>query len=96
MDEKEKQIEEITRILDSNCDGIPDIVCQENSCSSCKARQIIGIGYRKQSEGEWVGTHNLRHCSKCGNVVNFNNVSSWLYNFCPNCGAKMKGVNHEK
>jgi hypothetical protein len=46
---REKQIEEIAKVLDSNCEGIPDAVCQENSCSSCKARQIIGIGYRKQS-----------------------------------------------
>lgn len=55
------------------------------------ATLLYNAGYRKQSEGEWVGTYNLRHCSKCGNVVNFNNVSSWLYNYCPNCGAKMKG-----
>ena len=47
---EEKQIDEITKILDSNCEGIPDTVCQENSCSSCKARQIIGMGYLKQSE----------------------------------------------
>ena len=51
---KEKQIEEITKILDSNCEGIPDTVCQENSCSSCKAKQIIGVVYRKQSVGEWI------------------------------------------
>lgn len=49
MDEK-KQIDEITKILDSDCEGIPDTVCQENSCSSCKAKQIIGVGYRKQSD----------------------------------------------
>lgn len=55
------------------------------------AKYLYEIGYRKQSEGKWVGTHNLRHCSKCGNVVNFNNVSSWLYNYCPHCGAHMKG-----
>lgn len=45
-----EQIVEISEILDSNCEGIPDTVCQEYCCSTCKATQIIGRGYRKQSE----------------------------------------------
>ena len=54
----------------------------------------------KQSEGEWIKTETNYTCNKC----NFN-VISWsgeydgyerergisLMNFCPNCGAKMKG-----
>jgi hypothetical protein len=93
---KEKQIEEITKILDSNCEGIPYTVCQENSCSSCKAKQIIGVGYRKQSVGEWISpttiggrAFSIPHCSACNGIpcgVDENTK------FCPNCGAKMKGV----
>ena len=91
---KEKQIEEITKILDSNCEGIPDTVCQENSCSSCKAKQIIGVGYRKQSVGEWVDTGDFEldniysgwKCSLCGHIFCGNKT-----NYCSNCGAKMKG-----
>jgi hypothetical protein len=53
-------------------------------------------GYRKQSEGEWIEERSYSHsrrgyiekitCSLCGK-------SSGLrkYNYCPNCGAKMKG-----
>lgn len=93
MDEK-KQIEEITKILDSNCEGIPDTVCQENSCSSCKAKQIIGVGYRKQSVGEWVDTGDFEldniysgwKCSLCGHIF-----CGHKTNYCSNCGAKMKG-----
>lgn len=55
------------------------------------AETFYNAGYRKQSEGEWEGNGYLKNCSECGNVVNFNNVSQWLYKFCPNCGAKMKG-----
>ena len=92
--EREKQIEEITKILDLNCEGIPDTVCQENSCSSCKARQIIGTGYRKQSVGEWVDTGDFEldniysgwKCSLCGHIFCGNKT-----NYCSGCGAKMGG-----
>jgi rubrerythrin len=57
------------------------------------AIKMSAKGYRKQSEGEWIRTHHWVHCSKCGHCVNTNNVSIWLYNYCPNCGAKMKGEN---
>ncbi len=82
---EEMQIEEITKVLDSNCEGIPDAVCQENSCSSCKARQIIGIGYRKQSKGEWVkNDHGDNICSCCRLPANYKS------RYCPDCGAKLK------
>lgn len=92
MDEK-KQIEEITKILDSNCEGIPDTVCQENSCSSCKAKQIIGAGYRKQSVGEWIFNKGRTYgepayyCSNCWEGESYYGFDK----FCPNCGAKMGG-----
>lgn len=51
------------------------------------ARELYEQGYRKQSEGEWVkgSIGNTRSCSLCGETVTFRN------NYCPNCGAKMKG-----
>jgi rubrerythrin len=37
-----------------------------------------------------LGDYATLHCKKCGTT--FNDVSSWKYHYCPNCGAKMEGV----
>ena len=96
---KEKQIEEMAK-------EFAKIQCNKKGCEDCEfyqfecddleyytkiAEHLYNAGYRKQSEGAWKGNGSLKNCSECGNVVNFNNVSIWLYNYCPNCGAKMKG-----
>lgn len=52
---------------------------------------FIKQGYRKQSEGEWIkdAPHWNYHCNQCG----FYPLIEYpiLHNYCPNCGAKMKG-----
>ena len=58
------------------------------------AELIYNKGYRKQSVGEWA-TKDLNnplyeskkapHCSNC------EYMSFIRYDYCPNCGAKMKG-----
>lgn len=61
------------------------------------AERLIEKGYRKQSEGEWLCIylnkfeHLSKHkCSECGFV------NTTRYNYCPNCGAKMKGAEDGK
>lgn len=86
MNDNEKQaIEEMAKYL---FEFAP--ILSESNCHYV-AERAYNDGYRKQSEGEWKGNGYLKNCSECRNVVNFNNVSIWLYNFCPYCGAKMKG-----
>ena len=46
--------------------------------------EMLENGYRKQSEGEWVGLWDFE-CSECGGY------SEYRTDYCPNCGAKMKG-----
>ena len=59
------------------------------------AKRLIEAGYRKQSEGEWnediIGFCNV--CMSCGAIVERTAIKnrSGQLNFCPNCGAKMKG-----
>ncbi len=55
--------------------------------------------YRKQSEGEWekhIDEYDCEYakCSCCGEEfydANGEDTIDMFYNFCPHCGAKMKG-----
>ena len=91
--DKKKQIEEIFNIIvDGVIDGEDNNgVPTGNTCSNI-AEAIYNADYRKQSEGEWRETRTGFHCSSCrkkpGVIVN---RGAFLSNFCPNCGAKMKG-----
>ena len=64
------------------------------------AEKLTIMGYRRQSEGEWLTEtgdwiYNVskKYCSKCGTTARYDkNMHEYiLTNFCPNCGAKMKG-----
>lgn len=60
------------------------------------ADAVIGAGYRKQSDAEWVRVMNHKECSKCGYNAPYKKIKAGyhlqdLAKFCPNCGAKMKG-----
>ena len=55
------------------------------------AEHLYNAGYRRQSEGEWRLLRNMMcECSMCHDCFNYYS-STDLPNFCPNCGAKMKG-----
>lgn len=53
--------------------------------------------------GEWIGEadgyyngeliYDTWYCSNCDYVVDDEEPPTW--NFCPNCGARMKGADHE-
>ena len=89
---KEKQIEEMARLLESFCELQDECSCIAD-CDECRATKLYEAGYRKQSDGEWekrtfvifdsekVGYR----CSEC------NTTWDTPTNYCPNCGAKMKG-----
>ena len=74
------------------------------------ARKLVNIGYRKQSEGEWIDLFNgdfenpIYVCSVCGkrtllkphiNELGTMEMVQALSPYCPNCGAKMKGERYE-
>lgn len=91
---KEKQIEEMAKDLchTETCEikksGIP---CNHRCKAHIYATRAVEKGYRKQREGEWkLGKSGCMYfCSCCGYAAHPREEEEW--NFCPNCGAKMKG-----
>ena len=91
---KEKQIEEIIKLINTPCNDRPHDNCYEYGCLKCQAGLIYDAGYRKQSEGEWekrvfiiFDTEKVGYrCSSCNTTWDTPTA------YCPHCGAKMKGV----
>ena len=90
---QKKQIEEMAEFIfyDTNCS-------EERAIRS--AEVLYNAGYRKQVEGEWIVVNEYNDyrmckeakiaCSVCGHKPKYEWYLSDI-NFCPNCGAKMKG-----
>lgn len=53
------------------------------------------IMYKERPPGKWIDPDNVganNWCSVCGEFILH---YSGFYNFCPNCGAKMRGEENE-
>lgn len=64
--------------------------------SAAKAVGLLLETYRKQSEGEWIRKDGFQVCSNCDATkpIAFSTVLKITYykcDYCPKCGAKMKG-----
>ena len=86
-----KQIEEMAREMCCSYAG-GDLCEQRGDCDLVcgafhSATLLYKAGYRKQSEGEWGFDGMSWTCSECGEYA----TKGIKTNFCPNCGAKMKG-----
>ena len=82
---KDKQIDEMAKVIaraDDTC------LCQTI------ANSLYRAGYRKQREGEWVRATpcSQEYCTQCGKSPKL--IFGILPDYCPHCGAKMKGANN--
>lgn len=62
--------------------------------------KILAVPTIEPKRGEWIKTKNdgvwryaeaYAECDQCHKVV----FNGWKMNFCPNCGARMKGADDE-
>lgn len=99
---REKQIEEMAKELQIDCEQREERDCFAISCSKCRAEYLYNAGYRKQGEGEWVertktttnakgmeARYTINFCSECGYEIG---TIRYQHKFCPKCGAKMKNT----
>ena len=96
---EEKQIDEISKLI---C-NFPQCVyynsigeCANTECQIVdKAKILYNAGYRKQSEGEWIADYDtggvVLQCSLCREQYWIEDERERKPNYCPGCGAKMKG-----
>lgn len=80
-----------------------EISCTAELDEQKTAKNLYNAGYRKQIEGHWVSQDEAElmdridlafTCSVCGHC-DWDCTESETFNFCPNCGAKMKGTSDE-
>jgi rubrerythrin len=82
---REKQIEEMAEYIFGN--AITHDTQFKEDCRSI-AIDLYNAGYRKQKDGRWKGAGlGDYYCSLCCSTYSGGDE----YNYCPNCGAKMKG-----
>lgn len=91
-------VEAIDMAIEALSKPIVDItqrdLCADISCTDCPFMQetcklMDYVAYADRPKGEWLDTGDplMRTCSNCGYGVLIQNVN----NFCPNCGADMRG-----
>lgn len=93
---REKQIEEMEKVIEEAFLDDYNLGC--DPCTNTVAEKLYNAGYRKQSEGEWIGKTDYAgygyYCSNCNDAVFTGENAEWIaksHYYCPICGAKMKG-----
>ena len=94
---REKEIEEIAKIIARRSAAFRNPNVAFMTTARKTADSIYSAGYRNQSDGEWIAKIGYAgygyYCSNCNAVFTGENAE-WIakgHIYCPKCGAKMKG-----
>ncbi len=96
---KEYLLAEIDDLADEFSELDENGLHSERWCGIMDAKQIIinTPFVLDKPQGEWISVCGNKqcNCSVCGE--GFDHTYEWIerWNFCPNCGAKMKGADDE-
>lgn len=98
---REKQIEEMAMVIARRSTAFRNPNVAFMTTATKTAESLYNAGYRKQSEGEWYVNYMMSKTpSKRGRTIHYETYTCSVCvkgngrkrpNFCPNCGAKMKG-----
>ena len=87
--------------LKDNEHMIRDVVEKFGGTASTQANLAIldGTPYEERPKGKWINFQKsflygtIAQCSRCDNTLNMNGVNAGRSdaNYCPNCGADMRG-----
>lgn len=97
MSNEKQQIEEMAKVIKSSLDGLGsgNFNFTGDEISTMFAKALYNADYRKQSEGKWIFEHEFYGKMLCTNCKEEALINEWDEyvdsDFCPNCGAKMKG-----
>lgn len=105
MSNEKQMIEEMAKFVCNACEmggGFDGECALDNDYRKCHisvetAEALYNAGYRKQSEADNVAIHpsSAFECSECHWEDWDLGTADSTYNYCPNCGAKMKGGEEE-
>lgn len=81
---------------DRNIQSAKDDPCIVDAMTDWAIRKIKGLpsAEPERKKGKWICLQRHHHkCSVCGNFLDFRGVNAGRgdANFCPNCGADMRG-----
>lgn len=80
--DRDKLLNAIECIDISDCTDVDDIFIEiERTIDEHPAADVTEVRH-----GKWIEVDEFFECSACGCFTDYN-----LYNFCPDCGAKMNG-----